>query len=714
MGGAVDLVALEGGADGAGRPGEIHGLEVRHRVVERSGGGWFLQGHLVHDRIPRTRRIVAAVNETEAELGTRVAERGEIQLHPLPGTGEIAHAQRQVAPVESIGAVLHAKVGAGVHRRLEEIGELGIGAGQEVEDPPELQRAIRVRGQAVQRGALRRRRADVRVGGREPFAAQPRGQAGLEAFDPGHRLHGQGLVGDGHVIDEPPVVRIHRIRAQDKPDAQIRDRAPRQQTDLLHSPGRALAFVGPIQPRPPAAVGRDLNRGPVTGGKGIPIPEAQHGPGGADQVHRDQGVGFQVGSGGGTRTIGQAVDTRRGIDVGQPPGSGEDPTVQPRLETVGEGQRMIEGAHTGLRRGGQAVSLVGVHHEDPVIIEGVEDEAGVGERAHRPTGYHPGQHTVEAHVRRGGASNLIATERAVADRGPAHAQGMRGDLVQNRGGHGRRGFGNGDVVHRPAVRHVSRVRTQAEPRQHRRYARVRGKIDPLAPPPIGCPGEAGQGGPVGTGIDGQLGIPLVAGCERVAMLEAPDGVGGGGQAHRRGEGKRLRADVVDVVGAGGIHPGTRRRGGGLGRNRPGWIGHPGGRPPFGVVQPREVHARRRGHGALGAERVQVRRVQRQDAVNIGALGPDRGVDPRGGGAVGDLRHRPHAAPILAGGGATQHPVGLEPSPAEGAPAQGDAVGENAGRRLQGHGGGGCIQAHIVHRPAVADHTDIGGQAEPDA
>ncbi len=142
------------------------------------------------------------------------------------------------------------------------------------------------------------------------------------------------------------------------------------------------------------------------------------------------------------------------------------PALERALEVVGERVGVAPGSPGALRCAVRRVGAVGVHRIDPVEVVGVDRESAVGESREVLAEYLGHQRRSDAHAAHRVAHDGVMGEEDVVAARPLQADGVRGDLVEDRRRDHGRALGDRDVVDVPAVGGHRGVGRDAEPHQN--------------------------------------------------------------------------------------------------------------------------------------------------------------------------------------------------------------------------------------------------------
>jgi len=290
----------------------------------------------------------------------------------------------------------------------------------------------------------------------------------------------------------------------------------------------------------------------------VPVPEAQHRPRCAGQVHRRQRVVIapvQIVRVEPERRVGQA-GAAGGVGFGgDGPCAHEVPTQGVGLKTVRERQRVVQRAEGGFRAVGR-IGAVRRDREDAIDISGVEREVRVGPFGLRRVldDGHAGRLVRDARHACHAVHRIMRKDRVGALR-PRKPQRVRGGLIQQqRRDRGRR-FRHGNVIEPPAVGLPGRAGRQPEAEQHGRLAGIGGERDPFTAPSVGG-GHAGHGfqhAPIGAVVDRHLDHAGVSALDVAQLPEGQHRHRGILQIQRHGQTQR-RVTRVGIEGAGRIAP----------------------------------------------------------------------------------------------------------------------------------------------------------------
>ena len=371
---AVDLVALEGAVVRIGRPREIHALEVRHGRGQRHCGRRLLDGQLVDLQLARHLVVGVGVQREPHVRHAVVRGHGELVARPHGAARDVPAQIKPAQPAVFREVDVEPRVVVALRAARPE-SHLRRRRAREVE------RAVQDHPVAVavlRRPAARKALGDAAalvggVGRSGPAARDPVRQPALEALRERQRLRGAGhVLPDANVVDEPAVADPAAVAFDVEAHAQVRLAAPAREVHRLLRPilphGRDA-----VDARPGRPVGRHVQDAAVARRRvveGVPVPEAQHRPRRAGQVHRRQCIVV-------ARVQAVRVEPERRIRQAGAAGSigfccdapcAENIPVQPAaFKTLCERQGVVQRAECGFR----AVRRIGAVRRDRVDAIGV-------------------------------------------------------------------------------------------------------------------------------------------------------------------------------------------------------------------------------------------------------------------------------------------------------------------------------------------------------
>ena len=554
----------------------------------------------------------------------------------------------------------------------------------------------------------------------QPPIRDPLAQAHLESF---HQRQGRKSI---RVVLNPQIVNVPAIASLGCGVAH--HTKTKTQIGLVLPPGEVNARPGPEgritakanDRRPVDTIGGAFDRAVVTATELVFVPEAQDRPVGAGEVERDRGGGigtlWVVAAGG----VGEAESPAVGGIIGARPSSRGHPFGTERgLEVIGVAGPDRQGAGTGQDSGGgrRAVDAEAIHHEDAVVVVGVQEDGGVGQCGGVGIGDGADQRVVDADSGGAGAVDGVVMEVEAGVGGPGELNGLA--VGGNDGGRGQRQrlLAQGDVVEMPAVAGaVAGIGGQSEAHEYGGLPGVGTEVMPAVKPAGDGAGVVAQGGPVRAFVDRDFGVDRVAAAEGVFVPVGERGqhCATAGEVDGEGEGQGLRADVVGVVAAGGVGPGVRGRLELFGAQGPGRVRRPESAARLAIVEEGVGHADESGDDAVIAGGGKAGLRQSQHLVVVGGLRADGHVGEGRAGAIGDLGDEVGLLPGCAGRHGAVDPVGGEVRCGRGAPGE---VHAGAGNRRGGgerHGERRFGDDDIIQIPAVALDGGVGLDAEAEA